>query len=76
MNLQRILCIVCLNTYRPLSWIKEKKMGSFLAVTQGSEEDPWFLEVKYNGGADSQSPLALVGKGLLALTPIGCLKVL
>lgn len=48
-------------------------MGSFLAVTQGSEEDPWFLEVKYNGGADTQSPLALVGKGVLALTLIGCL---
>ena len=39
-------------------------MGAFLAVTQGSDEEPWFLEVKYNGGPSEQKPLALVGKGI------------
>ncbi len=40
-------------------------MGAFLSVAKGSDEDPWFLEIKYNGGTDGQKPLALVGKGEL-----------
>lgn len=50
---------------RPYSWIKDKGMGSFLSVAQGSDQDPWLLEVKYNGGPSTQKPLALVGKGTL-----------
>ena len=40
-------------------------MGAFLSVAKGSDEDPWFLEIKYNGGTEGQKPLALVGKGEL-----------
>ena len=64
------LASVCITTNlffffcnRPLSWIKEKKMGAFLSVAKGSDEEPWFLEIKYNGGSKGQKPLALVGKG-------------
>jgi aminopeptidase len=49
---------------RQLSWIQEQKMGSFLSVTRGSDESPWLLEIKYNGGPSNQPPVALVGKGI------------
>lgn len=39
------------------------KMGSFLSVARGSVEPPVFLEIEYKGG-QSDSPLALVGKGV------------
>lgn len=32
------------------AWAREKKMGSFLSVTNGSEEPARFLEITYNGG--------------------------
>lgn len=38
-------------------------MGSFLSVARGSVEPPVFLEIEYKGG-QSDSPLALVGKGV------------
>ncbi len=38
-------------------------MGAFISVAKGSEEEPWFLEIKYNGGDEGNKPLALVGKG-------------
>ena len=38
-------------------------MGAFLAVSKGSVEPPWLLEVKYTGGDPTSQPLALVGKG-------------
>lgn len=39
------------------------KMGSFLSVARGSVEPPVFLEIEYKG-RQSDSPLALVGKGV------------
>ena len=41
-------------------------MGSFLSVSNGSVENPVFLEMTYNncGSADSDSPIVLVGKGV------------
>ncbi len=33
-----------------IGWIKEQKMGSFLSVSQGSEQDPVFLEMSYMNG--------------------------
>ena len=54
-------------TCRPLSWMKDKGMGAFLAVAKGSEEIPWLLEVQYNGGPPDMKPLALVGKGMLCV---------
>ncbi len=39
-------------------------MGSFLAVTQGSDEPPRFIVMHYHGAAKTQAPLVLVGKGI------------
>lgn len=44
--------------------IKSEKMGSFLGVSLGSEQEPRFIIMEYNGGAKGKSPVALVGKGL------------
>ncbi|XP_064485088.1 cytosol aminopeptidase-like [Ornithodoros turicata] len=48
---------------RDKKWIKEKKMGSFLSVSQGSEEPPIFLELQYNGHLHGE-PTVFVGKGV------------
>jgi leucyl aminopeptidase len=39
-------------------------MGSFLAVTQGSEEPPRFIVMRYDGAGKSAAPIVLVGKGI------------
>ena len=39
-------------------------MGSFLAVAQGSAEPSRFIVLKYSGGAKTQAPTVLVGKGI------------
>ena len=39
---------------RDLQWIKDQKMGSFLSVSQGSAENPIFLEMSYNQNPDQQ----------------------
>ncbi|XP_032881894.1 cytosol aminopeptidase isoform X1 [Amblyraja radiata] len=50
---------------RPKSWIEEQQMGAFLSVAKGSDEEPVFLEIHYNGSAhSSESPLVFVGKGI------------
>ena len=40
------------------------KMGSFLSVTNGSEEPPKFIVLKYMGGKAKEAPAVLVGKGI------------
>jgi leucyl aminopeptidase len=40
------------------------KMGSFLSVTNGSEEPPKFIVLKHNGGKSKDAPVVLVGKGI------------
>jgi leucyl aminopeptidase len=40
------------------------KMNGLLAVNQGSERPPVFLVMKHNGGAASEKPIVLVGKGV------------
>ncbi|MES2322939.1 MAG: leucyl aminopeptidase [Pseudomonadota bacterium] len=40
------------------------KMGSFLSVTNGSEEPPKFIVLKHNGGKAKDAPVVLVGKGI------------
>lgn len=47
-----------------LAWAEEKKMGSFISVSRGSDEPLRFLEIHYNGGKKDEKPLALVGKGI------------
>ncbi|KAL3246920.1 hypothetical protein MRX96_057362 [Rhipicephalus microplus] len=50
---------------RDRKWIEEQKMGSFLSVTQGSDQPPVFLEMHYEGpGAVAGGPLVFVGKGV------------
>jgi leucyl aminopeptidase len=39
-------------------------MGAFMAVARGSEEPLRFIELRYNGGARSEAPVVLVGKGI------------
>ncbi len=40
------------------------KMGSFLSVTNGSDEPPKFIILRYDGGKAKDAPVALVGKGI------------
>lgn len=44
--------------------IKAEKMGSFLSVSLGSDQEPKFIVMEYNGAAASKKPVAFVGKGL------------
>lgn len=44
--------------------IKAEKMGSFLSVSLGSEQEPKFIVMEYNGAAASKKPVCFVGKGL------------
>ncbi|MGE0631391.1 MAG: leucyl aminopeptidase [Pseudobdellovibrionaceae bacterium] len=44
--------------------IKKEKMGGLLGVSQGSDQEPRFIVMEYNGGAKSKKPVAFVGKGL------------
>lgn len=39
-------------------------MGAFLAVAKGSNVEPRFIEVFYQGGPKNQKPVILVGKGI------------
>lgn len=39
-------------------------MGSFLAVSQGSEQPPKFIVLRYDGAAKADAPIVLVGKGI------------
>jgi leucyl aminopeptidase len=39
-------------------------MGSFMAVAKGSEEPLRFIVLQYQGGAASEAPVVLVGKGI------------
>ncbi|MGZ8290404.1 MAG: leucyl aminopeptidase [Telluria sp.] len=40
------------------------KMGSFLSVTNGSEQPPKFIVLKHMGGNKKDAPVVLVGKGI------------
>jgi leucyl aminopeptidase len=40
------------------------KMGSFLSVTNGSDEPPKFIVLKHMGGKAKEAPVVLVGKGI------------
>lgn len=49
---------------RNKNWLQDQRMGGVLAVAQGSEEPPAFLEIIYNPQEQSNSPLVYVGKGV------------
>jgi leucyl aminopeptidase len=44
--------------------IKKENMHSFLAVAQGSDEDPKFIKLEYNGAHQDKKPIVLIGKGI------------
>ena len=44
--------------------IRALGMGTFLAVTKGSQEPPRFIEIQYHGAPSTQAPIVLVGKGI------------
>jgi leucyl aminopeptidase len=44
--------------------LEELGMGSFLSVTNGSDEPPRFIVFEYRGAAKPGRPLVLVGKGI------------
>ncbi|RMX05994.1 leucyl aminopeptidase [Corticibacter populi] len=44
--------------------IERLKMGAFLAVAQGSVQEPQFIELHYQGAAKGEAPVVLVGKGV------------
>jgi leucyl aminopeptidase len=39
-------------------------MGAFLAVAQGSAQEPRFIELRYQGADKREAPVVLVGKGI------------
>lgn len=44
--------------------IKKAKMHSFLAVAQGSVEEPKFIHLEYKGAPSAKKPIVLIGKGI------------
>lgn len=44
--------------------IEKEKMGGLLGVAQGSNQEPRFIVMEYNGAAKTKKPVAFVGKGL------------
>lgn len=44
--------------------MEAEKMGSFLAVAQGTPQDPKLIVLEYKGGKPAGKPVVLVGKGL------------
>ncbi|MBI2661478.1 leucyl aminopeptidase [Candidatus Woesearchaeota archaeon] len=44
--------------------IEKLKMGCFLAVAQGSRNEPRLVVLEYNGAGKGEKPVVLVGKGI------------
>lgn len=44
--------------------IKKLGMGGIMGVAQGSSEEPRFIIIEYRGGAKSEKPIVLIGKGV------------
>jgi leucyl aminopeptidase len=44
--------------------LEAEGMGSFLAVAQGTPQDPKLITLRYQGGAKDAKPVTLIGKGL------------
>ncbi|HEV8153274.1 MAG TPA: leucyl aminopeptidase [Solirubrobacteraceae bacterium] len=48
---------------RGREWLAEQRMGAFLAVAQGSDQEPALIELRYEGATDGPV-LGLVGKAV------------
>ncbi len=44
--------------------LQRQGFGALLGVAQGSVQDPFLIVLEYNGGAETDQPIALVGKGV------------
>jgi len=44
--------------------LQRQGFGAMLGVAQGSEQEPYLIILEYRGGADTDQPIALVGKGV------------
>jgi leucyl aminopeptidase len=44
--------------------IKKERFGGLLAVAAGSDQEPRFIIMEYNGAGKGQKPICFVGKGL------------
>lgn len=44
--------------------MEAEKMGAFLAVAQGTPQDPKLITLEYKGGKPNAKPVVLIGKGL------------
>ncbi len=44
--------------------LEAEQMGSFLAVAQGTPQEPRMVVLEHRGGRDGDAPVVLVGKGL------------
>ena len=66
-------CLSSLLNTRDQSWAEVNKMGAFRSVGKGSREPSVFLEMKYSGAQESDSPpLIFVGKGKCKLDQVAC----
>jgi leucyl aminopeptidase len=61
---------------------KKLGMGAYLAVSQGSEEPPKFIEIKYTPKGKAKKHIAIIGKGVtfdsggLSLKPAGSMETM
>lgn len=46
------------------AWAQQEGLGAFLAVAQGSRNEPAFIELEHNSHLTDEPPLVLVGKGV------------
>ncbi len=44
--------------------LERQGFGAMLGVAQGSEQEPYLIVLKYQGGNEADKPIALVGKGV------------
>lgn len=44
--------------------METQRMGSFLAVAQGTPQEPRLVAMEYKGGKEGSQPVVLIGKGL------------
>ena len=44
--------------------LKKMGMGGIIGIGKGSKNDPYLIEIKYNGGKKGDAPVCVVGKGV------------
>ncbi|CAH1389100.1 unnamed protein product [Nezara viridula] len=71
----RILCPCGVHvSVRNMKWIEDQRMFAFLNMAKGSCEPPYFLEINYCGGSETDRPVLLIGKGVTFDSGGICLK--